>query len=221
MAIHRAFSIFGAALVFTAMASADQFVINNPTVQIPAGPHTTDSTKTDFTSPQVLLSGENDTNPDIGLPGYDGDTIFLKFQSSYLGDIESFNSIKVTITFADNAQDGGETARVDYALPSENIPLNGSDITSPFVKLGKAPDSNPDTITFTLNSADITADQRAKVLAGFSDDNFRIRIMRETGDFLVTGASAQLDVNYSAVPEPATFLLLLPAVGLIALRRRA
>ena len=53
-----------------------------------------------------------------------------------------------------------------------------------------------------------------------SDNNFRVQIMRETSDFLVTGASAQLDVTYFSTPEPATFLLLLPAVGLIGLRRR-
>jgi hypothetical protein len=215
MAISRAFSILAAALVFTALGSADQFAINNPTVQIPVGPHTTASTKTDFSSPRVLLGGEDDNNPDIGLPGYDGDTIFLKFQSDYLGNLEAFNSISVTITFQDDEQDAGETARVDYALPNSNILL----ADSPFVKLGKNEDPNPDTLTFTLYADQLSADQKAQVLSGFADKNFRIRIMRETGDFLVTAASA--NVTYSATPEPATLLLLLPAVGLIGLRRRA
>jgi hypothetical protein len=194
------------------LAGATPLAVNNVAVEIPLGPGIPHAIETDFDSPQVLLSGTAPGNPDIGLPGYAGDTIFLKFRSEYLADIEAINSFSITITFQDNADDGGETARVAYALPDSNLIL----ADSPFVKLGKNNDPNPDTITLTL-----TPDQIAQALPGISDNNFRVQIMRETGDFLVTGASAQLDVTYFSTPEPATLLLLLPAVGVIALRRRA
>jgi len=212
MAIRHALSLAAVTLIFSAVLGATPLAVNNVAVEIPLGPGIPAAFETNFNSPRVLLSGTAANNPDIGLPGYAGDTIFLKFRSDYLDDIEAINSFSITITFADNAQDGGETARVAYALPSSNIIL----ADSPFTKLGHDPDPNPDTLTFTL-----TPEQIALALPGISDNNFRVQIMRETGDFLVTGASAQLDVTYASAPEPATFLLLLPVVGLIGLRRRA
>src|SRR6185312_740543 len=112
MVIRHALSIAAAALIFSALAGATPLAVNNVAVEIPLGPGIPHAIETDFNSPRVLLSGTSADNPDIGLPGYAGDTIFLKFRSDYLGDIEAINSFSITITFADNAQDGGETARV-------------------------------------------------------------------------------------------------------------
>ncbi|HVW10863.1 MAG TPA: hypothetical protein VHC90_19890, partial [Bryobacteraceae bacterium] len=93
MAIRHSFSTLAFILAFSALAHATPLAVNNVAVEIPVGPGTTDATETDFTSPQVLLGG----NPDIGVPGYDGDTIFLKFRPDDLSDVESIKSLNFSI----------------------------------------------------------------------------------------------------------------------------
>jgi hypothetical protein len=143
-------------------------------------------------------------------PNFQGDTIFLKFHSDYLVNVEGIDIFKITIVFTDDLVDGGESAQIAYSLPGSNIIL----ADPAFTKLGGKVDPNPDTLTF-----DLTPDQIAAALPGISDNNFRVRVKRETGDFTITDAYATLDVRYA--PEPASVFLLLPAVGAFWLRRRA
>jgi hypothetical protein len=211
MAIRQSISIFAAALLFSALAQATAISIdnadNNPhenvTVQVPVGPGSTDTTQSSF----PVGVGSPNADP-ISIPNYQGDTIFLKFHSDYLANVEGINAFSITIVFEDDEEDGGESAQVAFSLPGSNIIL----ADPAFTKFGRD-DPDPDTLTFTLD-----ANQIAAALPGISDNNFRVRIMRESGDFMVTGATAQLDVTYT--PEPASILLFLPAVGLIGLRRR-
>jgi hypothetical protein len=211
MALHRAFCILAATLLCSVAAAANPLAVNFTTAEIPLGPGTTDAFPTAL---PVLLGG----NSDIGLPGYVGDTIFLKFRPEDLTDVEAINSLTFSLTFLDNEKDGGETAQIAYALPGSNIILEDLALT----KLPIDRQDNPIPLTLTY---ELSPEQLGLAAPGiFDDGNFRVRIMRESGDFLITGAAATMDVTYAAAtatPEPATLLLLLPAMGCICLRRRA
>jgi hypothetical protein len=210
MAIRRTFSILACGLFLSSLAGATPLAVNFMSANIPDGQGLPSS---EATTLPVLLGGGSD----MQIPGYVGDTLFVKFRPEDLSNVETINSLSFTVNFIDDEKDAGESVEVAYALPSSNIIFDTSNF-------GPLPNNNnvpvPFSLTFSLNPADL-------VLATpgiFDDGNFRIRLERLTGDFLVTGASAQMDVTYAsvpAVPEPATFLLLLPAVGVLWLRRRA
>jgi hypothetical protein len=207
MAIRRSFAVLAAVLFLSALAGADPLAVNLISVNQPDGPGSPSSTPVSL---PVLLGG----NADFLMPGFVGDTIFLKFRPDDLSDVEAIDSLSFTIDFLDDEKDAGESVEVAYALPSTNIifsptftalPSNRNDVPQPF------------SLTFTLDPAEL-----GLATPGILDDgNFRIRLERLTGDFRVTGASAQMDVTYAmATPEPTTLLLLLPAAGFICFRRR-
>jgi len=187
----------------TGVAHAGQVEVDFVGGEVPTGPG---STVTIPANLPVLLGG----NGDIGISNFVGDTLFLKFKIPDVAYIEAVNSFVVNVTVFDNGDGGGESGDIDFALPGTNIVL-----ASPaFTTLNRYTLSSPLTLSYTL-----TADEIAEILPTISDGNFRLRIVRDTGDFEVAGGSASIDAILS--PEPSSALLMTGALcGLALLFRR-
>jgi hypothetical protein len=144
----------------------------------------------------MLLNGPNDT-------------VFLKFKIPEIGLIEAINSFTINVTVYDNGDGGGETGTIQFALPSENLDLGGF---AP--NLNRTTSSSPVTLSFSL-----TPDEIALVLPTIQDGNFRIKVLRDTGDFFVGGGSASIDAMLA--PEPASLFTAISGLLMaVAWRRR-
>jgi hypothetical protein len=158
--------------------------------EIPTGPGST------VTIP-AALPGLMGGASDIGVPNFVGDTLFLKFQIPDVSELTSIDSFTVSVSVYDNDDGGGESADIDFAQPGTNITL-----ASPaFTTLNHITASDPETFTYSLTPAEIS-----QVFPTITDGNFRIRIMRDTGDFEVAGGSATIDGTLA--PEPSSLMLL-------------
>jgi hypothetical protein len=160
---------------------------------IPTGPG---STVTIDAALPGLMGGASDAT--VG--NYVGDTLFLKFKIPDTSELSNIDSFTVSVSLYDNGDGGGESAQIDFAQPLTNIVL----ADPAFTTLNHITSSSPEIFTYTLTPAQIT-----QVLPTITDGNFRIRIMRETGDFEVAGASAAIDVT----PEPSSLPLGICAVA--------
>ena len=160
--------------------------------EIPTGP---DSTVTLPANLPALLGGNSDNE----IFNYAGDLLFLKFKIADLSDIEGIDSFVVSVYVFDNGDGGGESAEIDFALPGGNLVLAPTAFTS----LNGTTEQSERPLTYTL-----TPDEIAEVIPTILDGNFRLRVMRETGDFEVEGASAIIDAVVASTPEPSSFLLM-------------
>ena len=140
------------------------------------------------------------------------DTMFLKFKVPGIANVTSINSFDIDIAVFDNGDGGGETGTIQFALPAVNITLGTF-----FPNLNRSTPGSPVVLPISL-----TPDQIAQVFPAIQDGNFRIKILRDSGDFFVGGGVAFIDANLASVPEPASFLTVIS--GLIVagawLRRR-
>jgi hypothetical protein len=137
--------------------------------------------------------------------------IFLKFKIPNFDQIASINSFEIDITLFDNADGGGETGEIQFAQPGTNISLG---IFGP--NLNRTTQTSPAVLPIPLCPCEIS-----QIFPSLLDGTFRIKILRDTGDFFVGGGTATLDVTMA--PEPSA--LFGTAIGLLAivglLRRRA
>lgn len=130
------------------------------------------------------------------------DTVFLRFKIPAIDTVGTINLFNIQVNLYDDGDRGGETGIIQFALPS------GPNLT--LTTFG--PDLNgftagaPDNFSFSL-----TPSQIAQVFPSIQDGNFRIRIQRSSGDFIVGGGSASIDAT--VVPEPATWSML--GIGLL------
>jgi hypothetical protein len=172
------------------LAHAGAIEVDFVDAEIPIGPGST------ITIPAALpglMGGVSDS----GVPGFVGDTLFLKFKIPDISQIASINSFSVSVSLFDNGDGGGESGDIAFAQPGTNISL-----ASPaFNTLNRVTEALPTTFTYNLTSAQI-----AQVLPTITDGNFRVRIMRDTGDFEVAGGSASIDATLA--PEPSSTMLL-------------
>jgi PEP-CTERM motif len=172
------------------LAQAGAIEVDFVGAEIPTGPGST------VTIP-AALPGLMGGASDAGVPGFVGDTLFLKFKIPDISEVASINSFSVSVSVFDNGDGGGESADIAFAQPSTNISL-----ASPaFTTLNHVTAALPTTFTYNL-----TPDQIAQVLPTITDGNFRVRIMRDTGDFEVAGGSASIDATLA--PEPSSMMLL-------------
>jgi hypothetical protein len=122
------------------------------------------------------------------------DTIFLKFKIPNFDEILSINSFVIDVIVYDNGDGGGETGEFQFAQPGTNLFL-----------LGFAPNLNH---TTALSPVDFTmplcACQISQIFPSLQDGTFRIKVLRDSGDFFLAGGSAMLDVNFA--PEPSTLI---------------
>ena len=153
----------------------------------------------------------------VSLPVYlsnESDTVFLKFKIPGIDTVGSINTFEITVSVFDDGDRAGETGEFQFALPAGPNMLLGT--FGP--DLNGTNEGSPVTFTFDLNASQI-----AQVFPSIEDGNFRIKIMRDSGDFYVAGGSASIDANI--VPEPATMAtiaigFLLVAAGVHRRRRR-
>ena len=172
------------------LAQAGAIEVDFVDAEIPTGPGST------VTIP-VALPGLMGGASDIGVPGFVGDTVFLKFKIPDISELASIDSFTVSVSVYDNNDGGGESADIAFAQPSTNITL-----ASPaFTTLNHVTSTAPNTYTYSL-----TPDQIAQVFPTITDGNFRVRIMRDTGDFEIAGGSATIDGTLA--PEPSSVMLL-------------
>jgi hypothetical protein len=158
--------------------------------EIPTGPGST------VTIP-AALPGLMGGNSDVGVPGFVGDTLFLKFKIPDISELTSIDSFTVSVSVFDNGDGGGESADIAFAQPSTNISL----AAPAFTTLNHITAAAPNTYTYALSP-----DQINQVFPTITDGNFRVRIMRDTGDFEVAGGSASIDGTLA--PEPSSLMLL-------------
>ncbi len=143
----------------------------------------------------------------VSLPYFlsnESDTVFLKFKIPGIDTVGSINTFEITVSVFDDDDRGGETGEIQFALPAGPNMLLG--VFGP--NLNGTTQGSPVTFTFDLNAGQI-----AEVFPSIEDGNFRIKVIRDSGDFFVGGASASIDAN--VVPEPGTLALF--AVGLLLL----
>ncbi len=172
------------------LAQAGAIEVDFVGAEIPTGPGST------VTIPAALPSLMGGAS-DAGVSNFVGDTLFLKFKIPDISELTSIDSFTVSVSVFDNGDGGGESADIAFAQPSTNISL-----ASPaFTTLNHITASAPNTYTYSL-----TADQINQVFPTITDGNFRVRIMRDTGDFEVAGGSASIDGTLA--PEPSTLMLL-------------
>lgn len=141
----------------------------------------------------------------VALPVFlsnESDTVFLKFKIPGIDTVGSINAFEITVSLFDDGDRGGETGEFQFALPAgPNLPLGAF---SP--NLNGTSEGSQETFTFDLNSSQI-----AQVFPSIEDGNFRIKIIRDSGDFYVAGGSASIDANI--VPEPGTLATI--AIGFL------
>src|SRR5882724_1711753 len=138
------------------------------------------------------------------------DTMFLKFKIPNIGQITAINSFTINVTVYDDGDGGGETGTIQFALPSTNLTLINF-----FPNLNGTTSSSPVTFSDSLSGGEI-----AQVFPSIQDGNFRIKVLRNTGDFfLANGATAVIDATLA--PEPASlFSGISGLLVVIAWRRR-
>jgi hypothetical protein len=136
------------------------------------------------------------------------DTLFLKFTIPDIAQILTINSFTINVTVYDDGDGGGENGIVQFALPGTNVPL-----ASFGPSLNGFTASSPLTLSDSLSPSEI-----AEVLPSIQDGNFRIKVMRGNGDFLVGGGTATIDATLA--PEPASFLGAAGGLLVAALLRR-
>jgi len=167
-----------------AIARAGQIEVDFTGGEIPIGPGSTVTTPATL---PALLGG----NADSGISNFDGDLLFLKFKIPDISQVLSINSFTVSVTVYDDEVDAGESAEIDFAQPGTNIVLASPAFTS----LNGTTAGSSSILTYSLSASEIS-----QVFPTITDGNFRVRIMRETGDFEVAGGSASIDAVLS--PEP-------------------
>jgi hypothetical protein len=180
--------LFGA--MACGLAHAGAIEVDYVGAEIPTGPGSTVTIPADLPG---LMGGASDS----GAPGFVGDTLFLKFKIPDISQLASIDSFSVSVTVYDNGDGGGESADIDFAQPGTNITL-----ASPaFTTLNHITAGLPTTLTYNL-----TADEINQVFPTITDGNFRVRIMRDSGDYYVAGGSASIDGTLA--PEPLSMMLL-------------
>ncbi len=131
------------------------------------------------------------------------DAIFLKFKIPNFDQIVSINSFEIDIALFDNADGGGETGEIQFAQPGTNLSLG---LFGP--NLNRTTQASPAVFPIPLCPCEIS-----QIFPSLQDGTFRIKILRDTGDFFVGGGAATLDVTMA--PEPSA--LFGTAIGLLAI----
>jgi hypothetical protein len=130
------------------------------------------------------------------------DTVFLRFKIPGIDTVSSINAFEIQISLFDDGDRGGETGEILFALPAGPNMLLGT--FGP--DLNGTNEGSPATFTF-----DLKPDQIAQVFPSIEDGNFRLKIVRDSGDFYVGSGSASIDAN--VVPEPGTLATI--AIGFV------
>jgi hypothetical protein len=135
------------------------------------------------------------------------DTVFLKFRIPDIANVVSIQSFTINLALFDDGDGGGETGTFVFALPGTNLTL-----ASFFGNLNRTTIESPAVFPISLDSSQI-----AQVFPSLQDGTFRIKILRDTGDFFVEGATVSIDATMA--PEPGSLLLAFSAISLVALRK--
>ncbi len=130
--------------------------------------------------------------------------IFLKFKIPNFDQIVSINSFEIDIRFV--RQCGrweGKRGEIQFAQPGTNLSLG---LFGP--NLNRTTQASPAVFPIPLCPCEIS-----QIFTSLQDGTFRIKILRDTGDFFVGGGAATLDVTLA--PEPSA--LFGTAIGLLAI----
>jgi hypothetical protein len=164
------------------LCTASMIPVNFKNAETPPGPTT-------VTLPYLLSLGD--------------DTLFLRFKIPNISTVASVNSMNITVTLYDDGDRGAESGRIQFALPSGP----NMDLGSYSAALDQTTSSAPLILSYTLDPSQI-----AQVFPTIQDGNFRIKVLRDTGDFYVAGGTVTIDAS---IPEPASILT--GATGLLLL----
>lgn len=136
------------------------------------------------------------------------DNVFLKFRIPGIANVASIQSFIINLALFDDGDGGGETGTIQFALPGTNLTL-----ASFFGNLNRTTIDSPAVLPISLDPSEI-----AQVFPSIQDGTFRIKILRDTGDFFVEGATVSIDATMA--PEPGSLLLAFSAISLLVLRKR-
>ena len=132
----------------------------------------------------------------------ESDTVFLRFKIPGIDTVSSINAFEIQVSLFDDGDRGGETGEIVFALPAGPNMLLGT--FGP--NLNDTSEGVPQTFTYDLNAGQI-----AQVFPSIEDGNFRIKVIRDSGDFYVESGNASIDAN--VVPEPGTLATI--AIGFV------
>jgi len=135
------------------------------------------------------------------------DNVFLKFRIPDIANVVSIQSFIVNLSLFDDGDGGGETGTIQFALPGTNVTL-----ASFFGNLNRTTEGSQVVIPIALDRSVID-----QVFPSIQDGTFRIKILRDSGDFFVGVATVSIDATMA--PEPGSLLLALSAISLAALRK--
>jgi len=135
------------------------------------------------------------------------DNVFLKFRIPDIANVVSIQSFIINLSVFDDGDGGGESGTVQFALPGANATL-----ASFFGNLNRTTVNSQVVLPIPLDPSVIE-----QVFPSIQDGTFRIKILRDTGDFFVGGATVSIDATM--VPEPGSLLLAFSAASLVALRK--
>lgn len=144
-----------------------------------------------------LLSGANDI-------------LFLKFKIPNFSNIASINYLEIDLLLYDDDDGGGESGRFQFALPGGNLDLGGF-----AANIRPLTAASPAVIPLIVCGCEID-----QILPSLQDGNFRIKIMRDTGDFIVDHLQGMAFLDVTFVPEPSAFVCCVAGLLLIATLRR-
>jgi hypothetical protein len=120
------------------------------------------------------------------------EAVFLSFSIPDAASIASINSFSVSVSFFDDDDVESEAGSMSYVRAGGDLALGG------FGGLNGTTSFSPFTLTGSFVPSTL-----ALLTTEIGGGVFRIRVQRESGDFLVLNASAAIDAELTA-PEPPT-----------------
>jgi hypothetical protein len=142
------------------------------------------------------------------MAGGASDTLFFKFKVPGIAQIAHIDSFTIDLTVFDDDDGGGETFEGQFALPSSNIPLFFF-----FGNLNHLTAASPLAVQLPVDPANFDP-----ILQSMQDGNFRIKLLRDSGDFFVSSLTVSIDATL--IPEPGTIGLVAGGLVLAGLVRR-
>lgn len=138
------------------------------------------------------------------------DILFLKFKIPNFDQIATINYIAIDVLLYDDDDGGGESGRFQFALPGANLDLGGF-----AANIRPATAANPIVVPLTVCECEIS-----QVLPSLQDGNFRIRVIRDSGDFIIDEHQGMAYLDVTFVPEPSTYVCCAAGLFLIAAVKR-
>lgn len=161
----------------------------------------------------VTAGGTTTTLP--FLVSNDPRNVFLRFSNLLFDQIDSVNSIEVTVRLFDDDDGGSESGNVLFAVRAPDVDVLLGSVSA---ELLDTTEGSPFVFNYSLTSAEIDA-----VFDTLIDNAaFRVRVQRTGGDFSVLDGTVVIDANLRAlaVPEPGTLACLVAGLGWLAWSRR-